>query len=400
MNATTPLTALLLALAAAPATAAQKAKESPGEAAYRALVKEHHAALAEFQKALAAARTPEQRQKAHRDKHPRVEDFAPRFAALARQHPASPAAVDALAWVVTHPAPPASPAAALRPQALKDLLANHARDGRLGTLCTALVTTIDADSEAFLRGVLARGADAGARGRACASLAHNLKYRARLVRQLAGEKDALAPWEQAWGKPAVQYLFKRTAEQLAKESADVFERLAKDFAKVAHPTHGDLGRFARNHLLSLRQPVEEGRPAPEISGTDLDGKAMKLSDFRGKVVLLVFASDALPSSRASYAEQRALLKRLEGKPFVVLGVSGDADRAAAKKALAAEKLTYRAWFDGGGTDGPLAARWEIDVWPTLVLIDARGVVRDMAFGWPEGKELSAAIDKVMKGAGK
>ena len=71
-----------------------------------------------------------------------------------------------------------------------------------------------------------------------------------------------------------------------------------------------------------------------------------------------------------------------------------------KKALAAEKLTYRSWFDGGGTDGPLAARWEIDVWPTLVLIDARGVVRDMAFGWPERKDLGAAIDKVLKGAGK
>jgi len=34
-----------------------------------------------------------------------------------------------------------------------------------------------------------------------------------------------------------------------------------------------------------------GRPAPEIIGKDLDGKPMKLSDFRGKVVMLDFWGD-------------------------------------------------------------------------------------------------------------
>ena len=390
--------ALLACLALAAEAPAQKAKETPGEAAYRALVKEHNVGLAAFQKSLEAARTPAEQQKVFRDKHPKIEDFAPRFFALASKHADSPAAVDALTWVALHPAPPDSKVAGLRPKALKALLADHPKDARLGLLCTALVPTIDADSEAFLRGVLDKAPAAGAKARACASLAHNLKYRARLVLQLKEEKDALKRWEEAWGKAAVAYLFKRSSDELSKESIKLFERLEKDHADVKHPTHGDLGQFAKAHLLSLRQPVEEGKAAPQVSGFDMAFKAMKLSDFKGQVVLLVFQSHALPACRASYPEQRALLARMKGKPFVLLGVSGDPDRAAARKALAAEKLTYRSWFDGGGTDGPLAARWEIDIWPTLVLIDAKGVVREMLFGWPPRKELDAAIGKLLKGA--
>lgn len=390
--------ALLACLALAADAAAQKAKESPGDAAFRALAKEHAAALAASQKALRAARTADERKKAL-EKHPKVEAFAPRFYALATRHPASRAAVDALAWVVLRPAPPGSKAAGLRPKALERLTTDHIKDPRLGPLCTALVTTIDADSESFLRRVLARSLAAGVKARACASLAHNLKYRARLVLQLKDDKAGLKPWEHAWGKPAVAHLFKRSADHWSKESITLFERLAKDHAAVKHPTHGDLGRFAKAHLLSLRQPVEDGEPAPEISGTDLGGKAMKLSDFKGRAVLLIFQAHALPTSRATYSEQRALLSRVKGKPLVILGVSGDADRAAARKALAAEKLTYRSWFDGG-TDGPLAARWEIDVWPTLVLIDARGVVRDLIQGWPPRKELDDAIAKLLKGTDK
>jgi hypothetical protein len=35
-------------------------------------------------------------------------------------------------------------------------------------------------------------------------------------------------------------------------------------------------------------PIAIGKPAPEISGEDLDGKSFKLSDYRGKVVMLDF----------------------------------------------------------------------------------------------------------------
>ncbi len=49
-----------------------------------------------------------------------------------------------------------------------------------------------------------------------------------------------------------------------------------------------LGAYLYVRLVVLGPPLEPGKPAPEITGEDLDGVPMKLSDFRGKVVVLDF----------------------------------------------------------------------------------------------------------------
>ena len=51
-----------------------------------------------------------------------------------------------------------------------------------------------------------------------------------------------------------------------------------------------LGTFAARSLREMRE-LAVGRLAPEIEGEDLDGVAFKLSDYRGKVVLLSFWGD-------------------------------------------------------------------------------------------------------------
>jgi hypothetical protein len=66
--------------------------------------------------------------------------------------------------------------------------------------------------------------------------------------------------------------------------------------------------------------------------------------------------------------------------------------------MAGEKLSWRSWWDGGGVGGPIATRWEIDLWPSVVLIDHKGVVRAFYSGWPERKVLDAEIDKWVKAA--
>ena len=58
------------------------------------------------------------------------------------------------------------------------------------------------------------------------------------------------------------------------------------------------------------------------------------------------------------------------------------------------------WYDGGGTAGPIATRWEVDTWPTLFLIDAKGVVRSIYEGWPDAKALDTEIDKLLAEAAK
>ena len=73
-----------------------------------------------------------------------------------------------------------------------------------------------------------------------------------------------------------------------------------------------------------------------------------------------------------YSHERSLVKRLEGKPFALLGVNSDADRAKLKKTLEEQNITWRSWWDGGSTNGPIASQWNVHAWPTVYVIDHRG----------------------------
>ncbi len=96
-----------------------------------------------------------------------------------------------------------------------------------------------------------------------------------------------------------------------------------------------------------------------------------------------------------YAHERSLVKRLEGKPFVLLGVNSDQDRAELKKVMDKEKITWRSFWNGGSTQGPISGRWNIEGWPTLFLIDAKGVIRHMHLGSPGDKALDDELDKLI-----
>jgi hypothetical protein len=93
-----------------------------------------------------------------------------------------------------------------------------------------------------------------------------------------------------------------------------------------------------------------------------------------------------------YPHERSLVKKMEGKPFVILGINSDADRTALKKALAAEHLTWRSWWDGGSTDGPIATKWNVRGWPTTYVLDRRGVIR---YKQVLGPELDKAVDTLV-----
>jgi thiol-disulfide isomerase/thioredoxin len=393
------LLAAPLALVLAATLAAQAPKPDLAVEALRALLAQHDVEMQVFQKALEGAATAEEQQKVYREKHPRPADYAPRFMDLAVNFPKSPAAVDAFLWVVLNPVEAAAKQSELRPRALKILARDHLKDEKLGRLATQMVQTVDPASEAFLGALLEKSPTQGNQARACASLAQNLKHRGRLIGRLEEDAEALKEYEQMWGKPAIDALRKQKPAALLERSEKLFERLAEKHGDVKHPLFGTLAGMAKAHLLSLRQPVQVGKPAPEIEGTIGKGKPLRLSDHKGKVVLLDFWAHYLPSCRAGYEVEHALLKRLAGKPFVVLGVNGDVGVAALLGAIKAEKITWRSWHDGY-TGGPIATRWDVEAWPTLFLIDHKGIVRKRFIGWDDRKAIEEAIDELVKAAGK
>jgi hypothetical protein len=101
-----------------------------------------------------------------------------------------------------------------------------------------------------------------------------------------------------------------------------------------------------------------------------------------------------------YPHERSLVKKLEDKPFVLLGVNSDRDRDALKDTLKKEEITWRSFWNGGSTSGPISTEWNIQGWPTLYVIDAKGVIRHKHVGSPGDKVLDEEIDKLVAEAGK
>jgi|SRR5579884_2276492 len=75
-----------------------------------------------------------------------------------------------------------------------------------------------------------------------------------------------------------------------------------------------------------------------------------------------------------FPHERSLVKKLEGKPFALIGIDSDPTVAVLKQAIEKEHLTWRHFFDGG-TDGPIATKWNVHGWPTIYILDAKGVIR-------------------------
>ncbi len=92
------------------------------------------------------------------------------------------------------------------------------------------------------------------------------------------------------------------------------------------------------------------------------------------------------------------MKRLAGKPFALLGVNSDEDRQQLKTVIEKEKITWRSWWNGGSIDGPIATKWQIGNWPTMLVLDTKGVIRHMdARGADVDIEaIAAVVDSLLK----
>jgi peroxiredoxin len=121
-----------------------------------------------------------------------------------------------------------------------------------------------------------------------------------------------------------------------------------------------------------------GRVAPDIAGQDLDGQPFRLSDYRGRIVTLIFSGNWCGICRADYPFTRQLLDKFGTAPVVVLGIDSSTSLDAARRAKHDNGLDYRSWWDGEGAkynQGPIATTWNVVGWPTVYVIDATGVIR-------------------------
>ena len=96
-----------------------------------------------------------------------------------------------------------------------------------------------------------------------------------------------------------------------------------------------------------------------------------------------------------YPHERSLVEKLKDAPFAIVGVNSEATAEKLRDALQREKITWTSFFDGGGTDGPIATRWGVTGWPTTFVIDHEGVIRARDL---RGEPLEKAIEGLLPAA--
>lgn len=170
--------------------------------------------------------------------------------------------------------------------------------------------------------------------------------------------------------------------QFARRLQDGQLSAAQEARVVAHldrtaGTRPDAGEA----VASTRRMIEQlmvGKTAPDILGTDLEGRPLQLSDFRGKVVVLVFSAEWCAICKAQAPYERFLLERYARWPFALLGVQTGADREVARRTQIADRVTHRAWWDEpreGSQGGDIAASWNVLGFPASYVIDGDGIIR-------------------------
>jgi peroxiredoxin len=93
-----------------------------------------------------------------------------------------------------------------------------------------------------------------------------------------------------------------------------------------------------------------------------------------------------------YPHERSLVERLKDKPFVLLGVNSD-PKQKILDAMKRENITWPFFWDGGNTSGPIAKQYGVRGWPTIYVLDHKGVIR---YKNVRGEQMDQAVEKLLK----
>ena len=92
-----------------------------------------------------------------------------------------------------------------------------------------------------------------------------------------------------------------------------------------------------------------------------------------------------------YPHERSLVADMQGKPFALIGVNSD-KKEKVKDAMKRENITWRSFWDGGSTGGPIAKQYNVRGWPTIYVIDHRGVIR---YKNVRGEKMDVAVHELL-----
>lgn len=141
----------------------------------------------------------------------------------------------------------------------------------------------------------------------------------------------------------------------------------------------EVDRYGRNltlQPLAVKLPDREsllaGNPAPDFAFTDTNGVSHRLSDYRGKIVLLDFWATWCPACRTEAPKIAAAYQRLREKGFEIIGINGDSSEADFRNFIAQNKMSWTHIRENA--DQEIQKTFRANALPAYYLIDKNGVI--------------------------
>ncbi len=219
---------------------------------------------------------------------PMPEKIFPRMFAIIDADPKSGDALTAASWLITRGRVQGNQLN----HSLAVMVKHHAQSADLAGTCTAMGRTPTKASMEFLTTIEKQSPHSAVQAQACLSLAEVHKRQAAIAQQIKTADEAkIASLITKYGRQTVDILKAASPAALEKRAEQHFQKVMET-AAYAKVTYGNstLGARAKSNLFELRN-LSIGKTAPEIDGEDIDGNPMKLTDYRGKVVVLDFWGD-------------------------------------------------------------------------------------------------------------
>ncbi len=281
-------------------------------------------------------------------KQPDPAEFAAKLKKLLRNDLAHDWTLKYAAWLLNND--PAITAQSQR--TLLDAVQNHhLSSSKLGPFCVAMVQLND-------RGVLPP--------------AGKLPIRSRGMKLLK-EIKTVNPSPEVQGQAALALsIMLASLGDDPRIMAQRIQNLREAIIKSADISLGSVtvADVARDELFKINY-LSRGKEAPEIVGSDSAGRPLRLSNFRGKVVMLVFWSSEDPQVAKALELLRESAASKINKPFVMLGVNKDA--LANLRTLEAERIVT--WRNFSDPSQKIAQLYHVSSWPYCMVLDQKGRIQ-------------------------